>query len=481
MAASVVSEAARLAINSDVMVAVGAATVLAAHGLGLVVHRRAVTPAMTWKQSLVAAAYSERLFRSFASWSPAGRVEGTIDRVAVRQVLRVTGIAGGLLMGLMGVALVTTSGHVPNPELVLVSALLVSGVAVWVSVASARSSAVRNVLSRRGMQLMSSAVFREATGVGAMVVPVLVVAHTAGISGMSMLEVSAVALATRLVIAAVPVAAGLGVADVTMVAGLAWMDVPVPVGIAAVIIWRVGSVTAVLVASVIALSTAPVTVTWDAPSKDGAGRRLHRAVFSLMGTLPLSLRSRARGRLFDMMFAMSPDPWGYGDMPYERRKQWHLLDAVGPEAQVIIEVGCAEGHNLLALGHALPSAVIIGTDVSSAAVRIASDRTHSLPNIRIVNASDAEALVAALPGPVDCIVLAEVLYYLGGSRAMAEALARLRPLMSSDARVVMVHGSADAQVLHERAASALGLALRDQSQVSDVERPFKVAVAGPGR
>ncbi len=473
----VASEAAKLAIASDVMLAVGAATVLAFHGAGVVVHHRAATPAMTWSQSLVAAAHGQRRAGSSTSRPARGPIDGANHRNAVAQAMRASGAAGGVVAGLVGVTAMVTRGHAPIPQLVLVGALVLCVAAVVSSLARSRSSDTRLVLSRRGPHLVASAVFREATGVGAMVVPVLVVAHTAGLTGTSLLEVSAVALTTRLVIAAVPVAAGLIVADLTMVVGLAWMNIPVPVGIAAVIVWRLGSVMALLAAMAIAHRTEPVTLAWDLPSKDGAGRRLHRTVFVLLGVLPSPVRARARAWFFDTMFSLSPDPWGYSDIPYEQRKRHHLLDAVGPEARVVVEVGCADGHNLVALAHALPTATIVGTDVSTAAVRIATDRARAVRNIRVVTATDRAGLVEALPGPADCVVLAEVLYYLGGRQATSEALAPLREILSPGARVVMIHGCADAQTLHARAAAALGLNVVQKRLVSDPERPFEVAIA----
>lgn len=477
MPAWVVSEAARLAVASDVMLVAAATTALTAHALGTVVHQRALEPGLRWKQVLVVAAQQESARRVLPPEWILTRREEDQDRAAAGRALRATAIAGGVVLGLVGVALVASSGHVAYPERIVGGAVLASILAVLVSVTVSHSSPVRTVLSRRGMHLLASAAFREATGVGAMVTPVLVVAHTAGLSGTSVLEVGAVALATRLVIAAVPVAGGLGAADTTMVAGLAWMGVPVPVGLAAALIWRTGSLAAVLMASVVAHRTEPVTFVWDIPARDGIGRRLHRALFTIVGLLPASSRERARRWVFDTMFAMSPDPWGYQDVPYEQRKRQHLLEAVGPHSRVIVEVGCADGHNLLALAQAFPAATLVGTDVSTTAVRIAAEHTRALPNVRVVNASDLRALAEALSGPVDCIVLAEVLYYLGGQQAMNEALAPLRSLIAPDARVVMVHGCTDARTLHSRAAVALGMTVVAASEVADPERPFEIAVA----
>ena len=80
-------------------------------------------------------------------------------------------------------------------------------------------------------------------------------------------------------------------------------------------------------------------------------------------------------------------------------------------------------------------------------------------------------------GPVDYVVLAEVLYYLGGDRGMDMALTSVRSLMGPETRVVMVHGSADACALHARAANALGLDIVSGVCMHDADRPFEIVVA----
>lgn len=380
-------------------------------------------------------------------------------------------------MGLAGVVLVLASGHGPSRTYVLAGALVSILMVAAHSLARSRDAATRQVLSRRGMHLIASSMVREVASVAGMVVPVLVVAHTGGVAEVSLLEVVAVALIARLVIAAMPFAGGLIAADATMVAGLAWMGIPASVGLAAVLVWRLGTGAATVIALVVARRTQPVTVTREQPTRDGAGRLLHRVAFTLIGLLPTALRVRARSQVFDTMFALSPDPWGYSGMPYEQRKRRLLVQAVDPRSRVVLEVGCADGHNLLALAEALPKAVIVGTDVSNRAVRIAADRTRHMPGVRVVDASDGYALEGVVQSRIDCVLLAEILYYLGGRRAMTEALAPLRRLLSADARVVMLHGSSDAEELHARAASALGLIVTDRSLVADPERPFVIAVA----
>ena len=194
---------------------------------------------------------------------------------------------------------------------------------------------------------------------------------------------------------------------------------------------------------------------------------LHRALFGAMSLMPLRVRDKARRRAFNVMFSLSDDPWGYQQLGYERRKQESLL----------VEVGCADGHNLIALARQLPASTVIGSDVSTVAVRIATQRTRDFSNVRVIGPEAYGELPESLHGRVDCIVLAEVLYYLVGERAIHDALAPLLRIASEDCRVIMLHGSADADRLHDRAARALGLRVAHARSIDDPERPFTLAVA----
>lgn len=204
---------------------------------------------------------------------------------------------------------------------------------------------------------------------------------------------------------------------------------------------------------------------------------LHRALFGAISLMPLRVRDKARRRAFNLMFYLSDDPWGYQQLGYERRKQESLLVEVGSSAGVIVEVGCADGHNLIALARQLPASTVIGSDVSTVAVRIATQRTRDFSNVRVIGPEAYGELPESLHGRVDCIVLAEVLYYLVGERAIHDAMAPLLRIASEDCRVIMLHGSADADRLHDRAARALGLRVAHARSIDDPERPFTLAVA----
>jgi SAM-dependent methyltransferase len=215
----------------------------------------------------------------------------------------------------------------------------------------------------------------------------------------------------------------------------------------------------------------------ESPDSADTGRILHRALFTALGLLPRRLRNAARRHLFDALFSLSADPWGYQATAYEQRKREHLLAAVPDDATTVLEFGCADGHNLGALARRYPHMRILGTDVSSAAVGIAADRTLELGTVRVLTSEDFRREHAVAPDGIDCVILSEVLYYLGTENAMREALAPVRDRMTPGCRVVLLHGCTDAPALHARAMRALGVSAQSQVHVDDPERVFTVTTA----
>jgi SAM-dependent methyltransferase len=213
------------------------------------------------------------------------------------------------------------------------------------------------------------------------------------------------------------------------------------------------------------------------PFREGPTRLVHRAFFGAIGLLPRRVRERLRGKIFDALFTLSPDPWGYQDIGYERRKQERLLATVGQEPGVIVEIGCANGHNLEALARRNPLATVVGIDISQSAVRLAEARVAELPNAHALHSTALEALDRLLPTSVDCVVLSEVVYYMGSAECIAQSLAPLCHFTDEDSRVVMLHGSQDAPQLHKRAAVAMDLVISESVVVPDATRPFHIAVA----
>lgn len=206
-------------------------------------------------------------------------------------------------------------------------------------------------------------------------------------------------------------------------------------------------------------------------------RHLHRGFFALMGLLPGRLATTARTAYFDFRFT-SGTPWPYDTCAYEAAKRTELVAAVPPDAQLILEVGAADGHNLSDLADRAPSATVVGIDLSKKACDLARRRVSGRASITVEQA-DLPGAAARLPrllGSVDVLVVAEVLYYLGGLRATAAQLAPVPSLLAPSGRVVLLHGSADAQLLHARAARCLGLRITGESHHTADGRDFVISV-----
>jgi peptidoglycan/xylan/chitin deacetylase (PgdA/CDA1 family)/trans-aconitate methyltransferase len=109
---------------------------------------------------------------------------------------------------------------------------------------------------------------------------------------------------------------------------------------------------------------------------------------------------------WDEFFA-TENPWNY-DSPYEQLKYERTL-AMLPEQHFerAMELACAEGH--FTLGLAARVGKLLAVDISSKALERAAHRCRSLPNVEYLR---SDFFSAALPGPWDLIVCAEVLYYM---------------------------------------------------------------------
>lgn len=214
-----------------------------------------------------------------------------------------------------------------------------------------------------------------------------------------------------------------------------------------------------------------------APGERAITRALHRLFFIALGTLPGPISRRARAGVFNRLFA-SGSPWPYADCPYESVKREHLIARVPHDARTIVELGCADGHNLQILAEMRPGGRVIGADISERACALARERTRHQPEVEVVH-GDSAALVAQHPDlahGVDAIVISEVLYYLGSGRNFTEQLAPLGALITPGGCVIAVHTCADAASLHRRAAAALRFSVTSEQQVGLADRSFTISV-----
>lgn len=486
MSSLAVADALLIAVRSDVMLGAAVLTVGGAYATGAAMRRRALDPALHWRSAFVSGAHDEAHAASGALGfrrsnnaltSALGSSDESLHFTARHSATLIT-VA---ILGLVGALALALSGHPPSPIVAIGPASIAAIAAFFIAVRISRSAATRAILAQRGARLLLSSLFVEMSAATALMVSVAVVVHTAGLTAVSLVEVAAITLATRLAVSLTPWPGGLGVADAILLVPLMWIGVPFHVGLAATIIWRAGSLVAVAAALVVARYTSASPSHSFGPAATDGGRILHRALFVTLGLLPRGPRDALRRRVFDAMFALCEDPWGYRDVPYERRKRDHLLAEVGTDVRTLLEVGCADGHNLEALARLRPEMTIIGTDISSAAVAIAARRTREFGNVRVICDNESGGVAAALTEDIDCLILAEVLYYMGTDRAMRETLQPVRRLMSPDCRVILLHGSADAGMLHERALRALDLCETSSRRVEDPERPFIVTLAHGSR
>jgi hypothetical protein len=119
---------------------------------------------------------------------------------------------------------------------------------------------------------------------------------------------------------------------------------------------------------------------------------------------------------FDDLYAQ-PDPFGYCNRWYERRKRAVLLAALTrPQYRSGWELGCSNGVLTAALASRCQQ--LLGTDVSAAALQQARQHLLAWPQVRLQQAQHPEHLPDGL---FDLIVVGEMGYYLYGGQLPALA------------------------------------------------------------
>jgi ribosomal protein S18 acetylase RimI-like enzyme len=380
-----------------------------------------------------------------------------------------------LAISSLGAIAVALSGHAPDKGPAMLSVLVVLSLGAVLAARALKASSRDSAFTGFDIRIFASVLMVEASLVIALIVSLAVVAHTGGLNALSFIEAAAIACCTTLAIRLGPLPRGLITADIVFVVPLTWIGVPLHVALAAVLIWRLGSLIVVAIGVIVARATAPTSLRRS--HERDRNRILHRVAFGLLSGLPGRLKHRTRATAFDAMFTRSGDPWAYFSNAYESRKRESLLTAVGSQPTCILEVGCANGHNLLALAERFPTAMVIGTDVSPKAMESAQALTSHVPNIRLLDTDEVNSYGFEEGGGVDCIVLSEILYYLGPELAVRSTLGYLTSLALPTCQVVMVHGSVDAAQLHARANKALRLQdVRDQV-VQDPDGTYLISIA----
>lgn len=130
---------------------------------------------------------------------------------------------------------------------------------------------------------------------------------------------------------------------------------------------------------------------------------------------------------FDELYADSPDPWGFAQRWYERRKYALTLAAL-PEARYArgVELGCSIGVLTALLAERCEA--LLAIDCAPAAVERSAVRTAGAPGVTVERRRLPDEWPSA--GPFDLVVASEVLYYFDDAdraRVLDLAVGDLRP------------------------------------------------------
>jgi trans-aconitate methyltransferase len=175
---------------------------------------------------------------------------------------------------------------------------------------------------------------------------------------------------------------------------------------------------------------------------------------------------------------LAKDPWSYQESAYEEFKRTTLLQSLPNDFSSLLEVGCADGHNLLAMSSRFPEPKLIGIDISTEAIQRARINTANHPKIELHLAKPGiSAILGELHGTFDVMIFSEVLYYIGNKKAWQESLTPLKSLLHPGSIVIAVHPSSDSKELHDRLCSILGLDVVETRQYTEESRPFEIRIA----
>jgi SAM-dependent methyltransferase len=124
---------------------------------------------------------------------------------------------------------------------------------------------------------------------------------------------------------------------------------------------------------------------------------------------------------FDLLYKL-PDPWGMETAREQHRfceTNAFLRQHVG-SVETLLEIGCGEGHQTIALQKA--ARTVVAVDVSPSAIRRARARA---PGVTFVVGDILESPEFATPRRFDVVTACELLYYVKDVPAYVRALERL--------------------------------------------------------
>jgi SAM-dependent methyltransferase len=137
---------------------------------------------------------------------------------------------------------------------------------------------------------------------------------------------------------------------------------------------------------------------------------------------------------FEAMYRGAPDPWGFAERWYERRKYAVSLALLPAERYHRgFEPACSVGVFSRLLAPRCDA--LLSCDVAAAAVAAAAERTSDLPAVQV---EQREIPRQWPPGRFDLIVLSEVLYYFG-DRDLEQVLRLATGALEPDGTLLAVH------------------------------------------
>lgn len=140
--------------------------------------------------------------------------------------------------------------------------------------------------------------------------------------------------------------------------------------------------------------------------------------------------------IFEMTFALKPDPWQYTSL-YQQTKYQQTLDLL-PSILIsrALELGCAEGYLTVPLAARVSR--LIATDISQIALSRAA-KSCALQRVENVNFLRLDLTRDPLPDGCELIVCSEVLYYISGRTALQAVARKLADALTPGGYLLTAH------------------------------------------
>ncbi|HSV31383.1 MAG TPA: SAM-dependent methyltransferase [Atribacteraceae bacterium] len=175
---------------------------------------------------------------------------------------------------------------------------------------------------------------------------------------------------------------------------------------------------------------------------------------------------------FEKLYRFRPDPWNYRGSEFEQEKYRRILDAIPEGIHSVIEIGCSEGvftEMLLEKGY-----TVIGVDISAIAIERAGKHLERFgERVRLWK---RDVTREAIEGRYDLLIIAEMLYYLGGPGHLRRLRAIFLSLVRGGGYLLLEHFHPSGKLIHNVFLESGVMRLLDETVYPHPDRDYLITL-----